>query len=231
MRTYNPSRLLISIHLPKCGGTSLMAALEAWFGDKLHYHYYNEKENALPSRMESYKIRLASFFSSGYCVHGHFNKHRGFGIRDYYPGSRQFITFLRDPLEIYLSNYYFVNKNAPYRNGERYHLNKDINTYLEDVIRNATSWYMTHFPDDVDKLTVADYIESRFVFIGVMEEYQKSLDILAEILNRPRFEIPAYNKTERDPHALDDDLVDEFKKVFDLDYRFYNYARQYIQSF
>jgi hypothetical protein len=90
---------------------------------------------------------------------------------------------------------------------------------------------MTHFPDDVDKNTVAEYIESRFVFIGVMEEYQKSLDILAEILNKPRFEIPAYNKTVRDPHTLDDDLADEFKKVFDLDYRFYNYARQYIQSF
>ena len=112
MKAYDPSDLLISIHLPKCGGSSLKAALKRWFGKKLYYHYYDEEKNATPSRLLSYRIRLSSMMSDGYCVHGHFNKYRGFGIRDYYPNSNQFISFLRDPLEIHLSNYYFLTRKC-----------------------------------------------------------------------------------------------------------------------
>ena len=231
MKAYDPSDLLISIHLPKCGGSSLKAALKRWFGKKLYYHYYDEEKNAPPSRLLSYRIRLSSMMSGGYCVHGHFNKYRGFGISDYYPNSNQFISFLRDPLEIHLSNYYFVNKKVLYRDGERYHLNMDVNKYIEDVIENASSWYMAHFPDDADDVPVSEYIESRFVFLGVMEDYQKSLDVLAGVLDKPKFEIPKYNVTERDPHDLDKALVSRFKEVFELDYKIYDYAKSYIDSF
>lgn len=231
MKVYDPSDLLVSIHLPKCGGSSLKAALKSWFGKKLYYHYFDEEKNAMPSRPLSYWVRVSSLVSHGYCVHGHFNKYRGFGIRDYYPRSRQFISFLRDPLEIHLSNYYFVNKKVLYREGERYHLEMDVNKYIEDVIDNASSWYMTHFPDDASEASISEYIESRFVFLGIMEDYQKSLDILAGILGKPKFELPRYNMTERDPYTLDDELVSRFKEVFQLDYKIYNYAKAYVDSF
>lgn len=230
MKTYNASDLLVSIHLPKCGGSSLKAALKSWFGNKLHYHYYDEENNSMPSRLESYRIRASSLLSTGHCVHGHFNKYRGFGIRDYYPQSKQFISFLRDPLEIHLSNYYFVKNKVLYRDGERFHFKMDVNEYLNDVIDNASSWYMTHFPDDICEDSIPEYIEERFVFIGVMEDYQKSLDVLADILEKPRFEIPVYNKTERDPYVLDEDLVSRFKEAFGFDYKVYDYANRHIQS-
>jgi len=230
MKAYDPSDLLISIHVPKCGGSSLKAALKSWFGKKLYYHYFDEEKNAMPSKTQSYKIKLLSMISKGYCVHGHFNRYRGFGVKDYYPGAKQFMSFVRDPLEVQLSNYYFVNKKILYREGDRFHLKMHIKEYLENVIKGG-SWYMAHFPDNLDESSIVEYFESRFIFLGVMEEYQKSLDILAGILDKPKFEIPAYNVTERDSHDLDEDLISRFREAFKLDYLIYDYAKKYIDSF
>lgn len=231
MRAYDPSELLISIHLPKCGGSSFKAALRRWYGKKLHFHYYDEEHKRAPSQLASYRIRLASKVFSGYCVHGHFNKYRGFGINEYYPHAKQFISFVRDPLEILISNYYFVNKKVMFRDGKRYRLQMDINEYLEKVIDEAQSWYMAFFPDRNEHMSIPDYIESKFIFIGVMEEYQKSLDILADILGKPRFMIPEYNVTERDPYTLDDQLLSRFRDAYALDYKIYDYAKKYVDSF
>ena len=39
MRSYDPARLLVSVHVPKCAGTSFAELLRSWFGARLHLHY------------------------------------------------------------------------------------------------------------------------------------------------------------------------------------------------
>ena len=63
-----------------------------------------------------------------------------------------------------------------------------------------------------------------------MEDYQKSLNILAHLLNRKPIEIPKYNITERDDYSLDDDLIKRFKQKFELDYKIYDYAQKLLQK-
>ncbi len=96
MKKYNNEKPLISIHIPKCGGSSFKEVLQKWFIGGFYSHYFNEKSNKMPQKY---------VLSAGICVHGHFNKARGFGIKDYYPEVDQFITFLRDPFEITTSDY------------------------------------------------------------------------------------------------------------------------------
>ena len=98
MKNYNRNETLISIHIPKTGGTSLRKILRKWFGEKLFLHYFNEKDCSMPVKYE---------FASGICIHGHFNSRRGFGINDYYPQATQFITFLRDPFDILISRFFY----------------------------------------------------------------------------------------------------------------------------
>jgi hypothetical protein len=101
MRKYITEKPLFSIHIPKTAGTSFQKILKCWFGDDLYLHYFDEKNNKMP---EKYILK------SGLCIHGHFNKKRGFGVFDYYPEADQFITIIRDPLELHLSNFFFVKK-------------------------------------------------------------------------------------------------------------------------
>ncbi|MCB0515832.1 MAG: sulfotransferase family 2 domain-containing protein [Bacteroidetes bacterium] len=119
---YNPNDILISIHIPKCGGTSLDAILQKWFGLGLHRHYFNTRSGALPE-----KARLKTWWGSlrkGVCVHGHFNARKAYGVFDYYPQAKQFITVLRDPLEHLISTYYYelkvAKKRKLFRNKKEY---------------------------------------------------------------------------------------------------------------
>ena len=45
MKQYGKERPLISIHIPKCAGTSFVGVLKEYFGKKLYRHYFDEKNN------------------------------------------------------------------------------------------------------------------------------------------------------------------------------------------
>jgi hypothetical protein len=211
----------------------LKNALNKWFKNDLYFHYFDEKNNNLPQKVNFYKKKYFIFkqFKQNTCIHGHFNKERNFGIKHYYPEVKQFITFLRDPLEIYISNYYFVQKKFHFRNGKDYKIEASLEDYLKEVIKTDKSWYLRHFPDGITKDNYKEFLENKFIFIGIMEDYQNSLNKLALLLNKKTISVPTYNKTERDSYELDETLIQEFKNKFELDYKIYEYAKNRLNDF
>ena len=129
MKNYNREIPLLSIHIPKCGGTSFKEALKVWYGGNLFFHYFDEKNNLMPQ-----KIKLKSWNRNDYikyvCIHGHFNHKRGFGVDDYYPNIKQAITFLRDPAEIALSVFFYnhrlIKEGNNYRDGKKFEMTDDV---------------------------------------------------------------------------------------------------------
>ena len=103
MIEYNKAEPLFSIHIPRCGGKSMTPWLAEIFPGSLGLHYFDEAKNRMPAKHKR---------QAGTCIHGHFNKARGFGVQDYYPQARQFITILRDPFEVLVSRYYYEKLNA-----------------------------------------------------------------------------------------------------------------------
>src|SRR5215468_759555 len=100
MRPYNKDKPLISLHIPKCGGSSFHAVLERWFGMGLYLHYFRGPLNE--ERPRKYELK------SGTCVHGHFSRRRKTGVLDYYPEAEQFIIIVRDPFEMAVSYYFYA---------------------------------------------------------------------------------------------------------------------------
>src|SRR5437899_2924555 len=108
MISYKKNELLISLHIPKCGGTSFDSVLKTWFGFGLHRHYMNHSKMKLP-RKASINLILKNYIPV--CIHGHFDKEKDtVGVFDYYSTSNQFIALYREPLEIQLSYYSYVKK-------------------------------------------------------------------------------------------------------------------------
>ena len=99
MREYESREPLIFIHIPRCAGTSINSLLKKWF--KENYFRHGFKKQSPWYRINPYELR------PGVCISGHFSSPRDRGVHQLYPEVNQFITFLRDPIEIVLSNYFF----------------------------------------------------------------------------------------------------------------------------
>jgi hypothetical protein len=218
MKRYDPKEPLIFIHIPRCGGTSLGFVLRDWFGTGFLRHYYLQDEGKMPERHDA---------GPGTCIYGHFNRERGFGTEDYYPHAVQFATFLRNPLELALSTYFhWRNKRRDIRirtgtlePGGPYDY-RDV----EDFFRKRPRSPMLRFlPADLTLENYREILSERFVFLGVVEEMQRSVDQLAHTLGKPVVEIGHVNRAPR-TEEVPPSAAERYKADNQLEFAAYEYA-------
>jgi hypothetical protein len=195
MKTYDPNSPLFSMHIPKCGGTSLLRIWRRWFWP-WRVVWHQQREAGQPPS----KIKV----SGAMCVHGHFNSRREAGVVDFYPRADQFVTFLRDPFDRYVSLWHFRPKLARDRGD---HAKLQRRPDFETGLRNRAKRQRTHqnfdsliwyFPQLPDVIEIAEQLDRSYVFVGIMERYQDSLDALATVLGKRRMKIPRLNDMPRE---------------------------------
>lgn len=222
MLVYNPKEPVISIHIPKCGGISLKSVLEHWFGDKLYFHYYHHKRGEYPP-----KIKIKNFITgklkSGICIHGHFENTADVGAKEYYPEIKQYFTFVREPLEMQISTFWYEynlsQKGKLYVNGNKITLNYDIDEYLE----TSKPYSHVFFPEEMNAENYESMLNKYYIHIGLLENYQISLNILAEKLNRPKIDLYKLNNSDR-IRKPSETSVRKFKEKCLLEYKVFEYA-------
>lgn len=223
MLTYDKTKPLISLHIPKCGGTSFRKVLRSWFTLGYHKHYFDHKHQNMPKHA-GVKLSLQKLFPV--CIHGHFNQRKGFGVRDYYPDASQFIMIMRDPLEMRLSLYFFLKSSAK----RGYHWNGKWVTEppfksLEEFFENDPTNIFEFIPFDLTLQNYEQVIQDNFVHIGIMEQLPESVNSLAEKLGKPKRKIEHLNVSEWD-EKIPDSTVKAFEEQNRLEYAMYNFARQ-----
>jgi len=220
MKTYNHKKPLLSIHVPKCGGNSFKVILADWFKNNLHFHYYNNKLDKPP---QIAKLKKNGSFVENLCIHGHFNRKRNISIETDYPEVDQFITIVRDPIEIQISNYFYLKKHKHklkhFKDGKFEKKYPTVNAYLE----NTEPFLVNHFPKGINEDNINEFIPAHFIHIGIMESYQRSIDIFAKKLGKDTYNIPHKNKSERDEKPSKES-IDIFKTKCKLDYLIYESA-------
>ena len=206
MRPYDPKQPLVSIHIPRCGGTSLRRVLQGWFGERMHIHYFQQND-APPPRLQ---------LGAGDCIHGHFNRQRGIGVPDYYPDATQCIAFLRDPLEAAISNYFFWKRKARPRQialGRLVPGGPGDYRDIEDFFRDRPLSVIPDFlPEPIGSGSIDSLLSRRFLYIGFLEEYPRSLAALAALLGKPPAAIGRENNAERDAERLSEASRERFRE-------------------
>jgi sulfotransferase famil protein len=218
MKLYNREKPLISIHVPKCGGTSFRAVLQQWFGPNLYRHYVDERLNQMPCR---HQLR------AGICIHGHFNKKRNIGVMNYYPEADQFITILRDPFEMAVSRYFYAKGKGAnrFRDGRPVGAMRqrfpDVKAYLQNGRKKC---YLGNFlPYEVTLDNYEEMFDKDFVYVGITEALQTSVDTLAKKLGVAPIAVGRLNLSTRDEEVTAE-IREEFVAHHPLEYAIYNYA-------
>lgn len=191
--------LCVFVHIPKTAGSSLSAELERLRPPyhNIHRQYY-EGETVTFSRIEdeiARKIDAGALATARSCS-GHFSWNQAAPIRDVRPDAR-FFTFLRDPVKRIISDF-------------RYSRTPTHPTYRETIARFPTieSYISAHetqdkmarflMPNDVvTRAQIDDFISTRFAFVGLLEMYPLSFNILSRMLGDDLMPVEHKRKTEK----------------------------------
>lgn len=215
MQSFCADEPLIFIHVPKTAGSSVRAVVQNWFPDQFNTHYYNEAQGGLPKRLD------LEATSPPPVIYGHFNRLRGFGVDDYYPQVRQFLTILRDPFDMHISRYLFTQKAAV--NWKR---RSDVEgVSLQEHLETGHLNMLEHFPRPVSFENYRDQIEEFFIDIGCMETLPSCLQRFATKLGRaaPQ-ELPHLNASAPKPE-LPQKAYAQFRARFPLEFEIYDWVR------
>jgi hypothetical protein len=157
--------MLISVHIPKCGGTSFRAVLAGIFGQGLWLNYGNMfcQPEVRPDRIPR----------DTRCVHGHFLADT---FDELVPRPR-LVTWLRHPVERVVSNYYHFLRTPDPRDAccrDLYEKNLSLEAFAElDWMRNEATRYM------------AGKAVDEFAFVGIVERFAESLELFGATFGLP----------------------------------------------
>ncbi|MEL6921907.1 MAG: sulfotransferase family 2 domain-containing protein, partial [Pseudomonadota bacterium] len=195
---------LISVHIPKTGGTTFTNILQQRFSGDLVLDY-GQPVDAVASLIAPKKE---------FCIHGHFKAGKHAALEN-----KTLITWLREPLDRIISHYNFWRTHRyPFNQfWLEFHYNEMsfVEFALDRRLRNEQSMYL-------DGVPIADY-----EYVGITEHFQQSLDLFASRygIELPE-EIPHSRDSGRLPQAIKASDIDKadlnkIRAFHHLDYAVY----------
>ncbi len=217
--------MLVSLHLPKTGGTSFVASLQQYFSNQLELDYSDKPIHShyIFRNTKAFFMALHNGVSSihaGSCIHGHFLplKYRFVSAKN---SPVRYVTWFRDPIERLASHYYFWRREVDMDTvgSLRKKMLKE-NWSLEEFcfsieMRNFYSQFLWGFP-----------LES-FDFIGLTEYYKDDFSYFCkEFLQGGCFEVQSLNVNHQGQkqYILDEGMRVELEDFHAKDMRLYQRA-------
>ncbi|MDC6157429.1 sulfotransferase family 2 domain-containing protein [Bacillus albus] len=216
--------LLIYIHIPKAGGTTLTDIIYRQYSDNILYDVDRYGLNQQSVLLLKEKLTTADTLCG----------HLLFGVHHHISRPCTYITMLRNPVEQVLSWFYFAHKNL-----DQY---KELffEGTIDDYINNpAFDYYTINFQSrfitgsDVADLEIAkETIANYFSVVGITELFDESLYIMKKEFGWENVKYQKLNvnaqraRREEIPQTVIDKIVEKNK----IDLQLYNYAKEMLEK-
>ena len=164
--------MVISIHIPKTGGSSFGDILKDVYGDRLWINYDFQWNAVMFNK---------AFIPSGtQCIHGHFEFT---AFDDAYSESSK-ITWLRDPVDRTISLYHHIMTRPDQENDLIMEIYKSRPSLVEF---SRIPWVSNQAMNYLKGAQPLD-----FKFIGFLEHFEESLGLCAKLLNWNKIPKPVW---------------------------------------
>ena len=208
------------MHIPKAAGTSFSIALKEYFGDSLIEDYgtrpFRVRYDVARKKAEKFnqKLKLNQYLNVK-CIHGHFLALKYANFKNY---DATFITWLRDPVERLISNYYHIirgQKDVKGTFSNLVHTEKwDLETYCSHPLNRNPCEKIFH-----------DFGIDNFEFVGIVENYLSDLKFFSEnYLHKPLNIYFKNQKPENQQFYIDSNLRSKIERFHSIDVEIYRQA-------
>mgnify|MGYP001262791252 CR=1 FL=1 len=200
-------------HIPKTAGTTLNYIFQKNFGGNLISVIHRKGSNYTYSALKNDSI----LYKHANCISGHSLK----PFIDYkeYNSKLEWITFLRDPIKRFVSQY--IHQQT----GNLSNYKMGVEEWAAKYARS--NWQVKWIAGEEDLEAAKQIINERFKFIGITEKFDESLEILSSVFNLD----VSYSKPKmvvRDNELKNSLLLDKKHSLFEeqneLDIKLYNYV-------
>lgn len=210
----NNSIELISLHIPKSAGTSFRNTLKQEYGEREVIRLDINNKPKVPRINE--KIYEHSTLPKGTrVIHGHFcpaDLHDAFILGDDIP----MITWLRDPVERVISNYYYLTEI----------LAKELNEQKKglNLLSRLQRSLMEYARADRNRNRISKFLRGStlqdFSFVGIQEFYSEDLSAMSKQFSWTTATEFKYNKTAKKYNVSEENRA-EIAKLNQLDIAIY----------
>lgn len=210
---------LLSLHIPKTAGTSFRNILKVVYGENAVVRFDINNKGVVRLNQEFYTNKN---LPQAKVIHGHFT-YKDINTQFDLPEDIQKITWLRNPVERVISNYFYLESRLKtLLNEEQNNLNilskmqRSLIEYAKDEInRNRQSKFLSG-------ITLEE-----FDFVGIQEDFENDLIEISKTLKWKKLpNILHQNKTPVKKNHLDIEIIKEIERLNQNDLELYKNALQ-----
>jgi hypothetical protein len=225
-------KTIIFLHIPKTAGTTLDQIILR------HYRFKQIYQTGLIAQegVTAFK-NMSEEARAGYkLLKGHMN----FGIHHYIPGPYAYFTFLRDPIDRTISNFYFIYRDNNHPLYNLIHENKmDLEQYLSErldpMLFNAHTRLLSGVWDtnpaggcnEFHLEQAKENLKNHIQVIGLTEQFDESLLLLGKAFGWKHLYYKRLNVTKNRPQRqnLSSNFISAVQQANLLDISLYEYAQ------
>lgn len=205
--------LLVSIHIPKTAGSTLLRVLAERFGDRFQRAYQPPRPGLHRTESDGWPD-----IADPACIHGHaiFDRFAWVtGVPD-----ASFVVFLRDPLAGAVSLWRYKKRTEP-RSSSEEPFSMALDEYLlEEYNNNRYCQWIARSERRLEE----------FLLAGVVERFDESMEVLCHLLGWPAMNYGHENRSEGKEPAVSISVRKQFRTRNAEDYALWQRAQTLLDD-